>query len=443
VQGTDPPRLSLRRTTGHRRRPPVAGLLLAALAGACGGGSSNAPDAAVPADASSPAGDRPTELAPADRAPAVACTRHADCPADHFCGPARGRCVSAVAQVVAGAHHGCALHRDGRVSCWGLAESISGGGDTIVAPTEVEGAAGATALAAGKHVTCAITGDRTVRCWGSRTVTVARENGAPLAGVSAIAVGAGFACAANGEGVHCWGSNVRGQLARPLTVDTSEAALQALPGGQRFLGAGEAAMVHDGAGRICAWGDNLTKLITASDDVTLYTSPQCAPLPDVVQLVVGSVHACVRHAAGTFSCWGERYYGALGIGGTDLDTADIGPFGTATTLAAPVTTLVAGTSHTCALSGSGAVECFGLNSLGQVGPNPGGPQEEIRRPVPVSGFAGRVVGLGSGSSGQHTCALLEDGQVQCWGSNHAGQLGDGPRGLDPARFSPSPVSVRW
>ena len=429
MQGTDPPRLIL---------------LLAALAGACGGGASTGRDAAVPADAG-PTADRPPDRpSAADRAPAMACTRHADCPADHFCGLARGRCVSAVAQVVAGAHHGCALHRDGRVSCWGLAESISGGGDTIVAPTEVEGAAaGATALAAGKHVTCAITGDRTVRCWGSRSVTVARENGAPLAGVSAIAVGAGFACAANAEGVHCWGSNVRGQLARPLTVDTSEAALQALPGGQRFLGAGEAAVVHDGAGRICAWGDNLTKLITASDDVTLYTTPQCAPLPDVVQLVVGSVHACVRHAAGTFSCWGERYYGALGIGGTDLDTADIPPFGTATTLAAPVTTLVAGTSHTCALSGSGAVECFGLNSLGQVGPNPGGPQEEIRRPVPVSGFAGRVVGLGSGSGAQHTCAILEDGQVQCWGSNHAGQLGDGPRGLDPARFSASPVSVRW
>jgi alpha-tubulin suppressor-like RCC1 family protein len=164
---------------------------------------------------------------------------------------------------------------------------------------------------------------------------------------------------------------------------------------------------------------------------------------DVVQLVAGDTHACVLHATGAFTCWGERYYGALGLGGAD--TADVGPPGTPVTLEAPVRALAAGVSHTCAWLASGAVRCFGRNHLGQVGPSPGTAEEEVRQPVVVTGFAGAVAGLGAGPGAHHTCAILDNGSIQCWGSDASGQLGDGVRTIDPTgtRKSSTPVTVAF
>ena len=146
---------------------------------------------------------------------------------------------------------------------------------------------------------------------------------------------------------------------------------------------------------------------------------------------------------GSFACWGERYYGQLGSGGTIDDTADVPPYGAETSLSAPVVELAAGASHTCALLADGAVTCFGLNSKGQVGPGATTTAQEVRQPAPVTGFAGRVVALGAGPTAQHTCAILADGSVQCWGSDSDGQLGDGVVTRDDTRVSPGPVAVRF
>jgi alpha-tubulin suppressor-like RCC1 family protein len=364
--------------------------------------------------------------------------------------------VSAVAQVVAGAHHTCARHKDGGVSCWGLGEALDGSGATVVAARRIPGVVKAIALAAGEYLSCAITDDdRHVRCWGNQPRTVSKEDGTPLTDVTGIALGHGFGCAANPEGVHCWGRNLRGQLARPLDLDTSEGALLAVSGPQDFLGAGESVVTYDRDHRLCAWGDNSTKVITDSNDVGLYASPQCETVPDVVELAVGSAHVCIRHSDGKMSCWGERYYGQLGIGGTGDDTADIAPRGVPSSLAAPVTGIAPGQGRTCALLQNGGqgggqdgeqdsgVVCFGLNNLGQIGPNAPAGEEHVRSPTPVTGFSGQVVQLGAGSSAQHTCAMIDDGSVQCWGDNHAGQLGNRVVGVDPQRFSTLPISVEW
>jgi alpha-tubulin suppressor-like RCC1 family protein len=98
-------------------------------------------------------------------------------------------------------------------------------------------------------------------------------------------------------------------------------------------------------------------------------------------------------------------------------------------------------NHTCVLVSDGTVTCFGRNNLGQVGSGAVGSAEEVRTPVVVSGLAGKVMALGSGSTAQHTCAILANGSVQCWGSNSAGQLGAGASVVDPTRQSATPVTV--
>jgi alpha-tubulin suppressor-like RCC1 family protein len=380
--------------------------------------------------------------AAADVAPDVArvSCETAACPADHFCAASK-TCVSAVTQVVAGAYHSCALHRDGTVTCWGLAESINATGAVVLAPVQI-GLEPAVALTAGTNATCALTADHRVRCWGNQSYLVVKEDGSTaVSGVTQVSLGPSYGCALNGEGTYCWGKNEQGQLARPLSLEESPRAVLAEPGGRRFLGTGQAVVTHDGAERLCAWGDNSAQVITASLDTFIYTAAQCGTVKDVVDLQVGSDHACVRHAGGTFACWGERYYGQLGLGGDVTD--DVPPYGSDTSLSGRVASLVAGASHTCALLEGGAVICFGLNSKGQVGPNPGTMAEEVRTPATVTGFSGRVVALGAGSSAQHTCAILDTGAVECWGSDRAGQLGDAVTEINIDHFSASPVAVRW
>jgi alpha-tubulin suppressor-like RCC1 family protein len=420
-------------------------LLLGMLGGmsSCDGGG-----AALDAGAPDAPGDAPgTRDGSPDEAAAVrSCLGDPDCLASQFCGIASQACVSDVVQVVAGQQHSCSRHADGTVRCWGLAESIRAAGAVVLPPGEIAQAAGALDLSAGVHQTCAVTRDRGVRCWGNRELEIRRAGAAgdplPLQDVTAVSLSASYGCAINPQGAWCWGSNEYGQLGQPLATPGSDLALRAHAGGQRFVATGIAAVVQDLTGRLCAWGRNATKMVTASDEVGLYTTPQCRTVEGAVaQLVAGDTHACVLHA-GSFTCWGERYYGALGIGGTD--TADVGPPGTPTTLSQPVTAMSAGVSHTCVLTADHAVICFGRNHLGQIGPLAMSMvEEEVRQPTSVPGFSGEVVQLGGGSTAHHTCAILASGGVQCWGADATGQLGDGVKTIVETRKTPVPVTVQF
>ncbi len=82
-------------------------------------------------------------------------------------------------------------------------------------------------------------------------------------------------------------------------------------------------------------------------------------------------------------------------------------------------TVAAGISHSCAVLSEGTVVCWGENAFGQLGNG-----SAAFSLVPV-----RVVGIDSATSiaagGAHSCALLSEGRVTCWGDNAAGQLGNG------------------
>jgi len=88
--------------------------------------------------------------------------------------------------------------------------------------------------------------------------------------------------------------------------------------------------------------------------------------------------------------------------------------------------------HTCALLSTGGVQCWGWNSDGQLGD---GTTTQRLTPTAVSGLSSGVIAASTGCS--HTCALLSTGGVQCWGWNGNGQLGDGTTTL---RMTPTAVS---
>jgi alpha-tubulin suppressor-like RCC1 family protein len=96
-----------------------------------------------------------------------------------------------------------------------------------------------------------------------------------------------------------------------------------------------------------------------------------------------------------------------------------------------VSSLAAGVSHSCALLVDRTVRCWGATSAaGQTGDA----TTPRLTPAPIAGLP--AVNAISGF-GEHVCALLADSTVRCWGVNSAGQLGDGTK---TDRSAPVPVA---
>ena len=141
----------------------------------------------------------------------------------------------------------------------------------------------------------------------------------------------------------------------------------------------------------------------------------------VQSLTAGNYHTCALLQGGAVQCWGLNSYGQLGNGDT---SGKEGSPQTVTGLSGKVQSLTAGNYHTCALIQGGAVQCWGSNFYGQLGK--GDTSGKEGSPQTVTGLSGTVQSLTAGEN--HTCALIQGGIVQCWGSNSSGQLGNGDTG---------------
>ncbi len=99
--------------------------------------------------------------------------------------------------------------------------------------------------------------------------------------------------------------------------------------------------------------------------------------------------------------------------------------------------VAAGSGFTCAVTPSGAAECWGLGSVGQLGNGASGAGVQSDLPQPVVSLGSGVAQVTAGFS--HACALKRDGTLWCWGNGFAGELGDGQQG--PGHQSAVPVQV--
>ncbi len=143
---------------------------------------------------------------------------------------------------------------------------------------------------------------------------------------------------------------------------------------------------------------------------------------------LGLAHTCALTVDGDVACLGDNSYGQLGTG----THADSKVWLEVQGLPDRIAAISAGGYHTCALTRTGGVSCWGSNAKGELGHNS---SYESSVPTTVRGLAGRVQAIAAG--GTHTCALLVDGQVMCWGDNAFGQLGNGTK-----TSSSTPLAVR-
>jgi hypothetical protein len=128
-----------------------------------------------------------------------------------------------------------------------------------------------------------------------------------------------------------------------------------------------------------------------------------------VAVASGDAHTCIILAEGRAACWGDNQNGQLGSGATGKGSANpvVVPD------VAGATAIAADFDRTCAVIDDGQVACWGdIDSTDEAHPNP----------VVVPGITGATaIAVGS----FHACALIDDGRVTCWGDNEYGQLGDG------------------
>ena len=266
----------------------------------------------------------------------------------------------------------------------------------VVAATSVPSRGSATQVAAGQFHTCVVFGRGRVRCWGighhgrlgygntdhiGDDETPASVGDVDVGGrVSSIAGGAEHTCAVLEAGtVRCWGRGSHGQL---------------------------------GYGNEDDIGDDETPASAGDVDVG----------GRVVQIAAGWRHTCALLDTGSVRCWGDASSGQLGYGnsrriGDDETPASVGD----ANVGGRVASISAGAHHTCALLETGSVRCWGPSLGGQLG---SGIEDSVTAAVagdvPIGGTVTQIA-----TAQEHTCAVLDAGNVRCWGRGDSGQLGYG------------------
>ena len=325
-------------------------------------------------------------------------------------------------------------------------------GSVIKTPHEVDFGQGKSAMVvnAGTKHTCAILNDDSLVCWGSNLDGLL-GNGSSIPSVSenplrlelgrgrtarALDIDEQHSCAILDDGsLVCWGFNAFGQLG------DGSIATRRIPTGVDLEDGKTAVSVSTGEYSTCAilndnslvcWGANGFGQLGINN-----TANQSAPMgvafaeqETSMDVGVGSNHACAILSDNSVACWGRNEEGQLGVGtssnevcsvgGTDYDcikTPQAVNLGTNRTASG----VALGQYHTCALLDNGSVKCWGENGRGQLGD---GTSTDRNTPVAVS-LPARRSAKRIHAKGNNSCAILDDNSIVCWGGNDFGQLLDG------------------
>jgi alpha-tubulin suppressor-like RCC1 family protein len=368
-----------------------------------------------------------------------------------------------VVQVVGGRGHTCALLSTGKVRCWGrndLGQCGYAHTSTVTNPAaagDVNVGGDVIQLSAGVYHTCALLSTGNVRCWGFGSFGVLGYGNTNSIGDNEHPYVAGdvnvggkvvyissrgnesspgsHTCAVLSTGkLRCWGYNGNGQLGYGNyynigDTETPASAGDVPVGGDviQVAAGSEHACALLSTGRVRCWGYGLYGQL-GYGNVSSFLSPggDVSVGGDVVQLAAGQFHTCALLSTGAVSCWGGGSYGRLGYGnpntiGDNELPSNVGPV----SVGGNVIQITAGDYHTCALLANRRVKCWGYGALGSLGygnTNDIG-DNEFPSSVGEISLGGDVVAIASGH--YHTCAVLANGRIRCWGYNDYYQLGYG------------------
>eukprot|EP01083_Nonionella_stella_P224553 799212_1 len=330
-------------------------------------------------------------------------------------------------QLTTGAYHSCAISTENRVKCWGSGSygkmgrgsstsdigcSSNDMGDGLLY-IDLGSGFQTKQIMGGRYSTCALSTTNAVKCWGRNDVgelglgdtnyrgDASNEMGDHLPEVdlgsfipNEIMNHGSVACAiSTDKKVKCWGRGSEGQL-----------------------GLGDNQNRGDGPNEM---GDNLPEINFGTNFV-------------LKQLVGGRYHVCALSTTNTVKCWGQNTYGELGIGDTsdrtnpsNVPEIDFGAGFVPSEIGSAY-------YHSCALSTTNEVKCWGRNHYGQLGygdtRDRGGGPNEMGDSLPVVNLGSDFTPVSIAVGGYHVCAISATKDIKCWGRNEYGTLGIGDSG---------------
>lgn len=214
-----------------------------------------------------------------------------------------------------------------------------------------------------------------------------------------------------------------------VTVPSQRPVLPLVDGGAAVPRPAADVFVSAGTDHACAlvggvaycWGDNARGRLGVGDEVERLSPTRVAGNLRFAALSVGYAHSCALDDIGGVHCWGDNDRGQLGTGDRDarFQPTQVG-------LPLRATRIAARFDRSCAIATDAGLYCWGDNAEGGVGQGdsyiPDEPEAaDALAPLRVPLEAVRAVGVGQG----HTCAVLLDGALYCWGRNSFRELGTG------------------
>ena len=301
-------------------------------------------------------------------------------------------------------------------------------------------------LATGNSHSCAILENGSAMCWGLDNYGQLGDGGDAtnlIKPTSFVSIDGGQTVAQiyarqlrtcivlDDNSASCWGFNEDGQAGDNSTNTYKSPSVKVeFPQGKgvKSMGMGlkhTCAILEDDT--LTCWGlDSYGALGNGNSDTSDKYTPQTITTPSdrkVVKVEPGATHTCILLDDGGVMCWGRDNVGQLGNGDTS-DTIHAPSSNVELPEGRAATDLSVGDHHSCALLDNGSITCWGLNNYGQLGEN-----TTTNRLIPVYAHLPTGSPAVSVSVGQHSsCAILENNSVYCWGHNHFGRLGIGVTG---------------
>lgn len=358
--------------------------------------------------------------------------------------------------MAAGTRHTCVVDSARTVWCWGANNLGQLGNGTRVdsaRPVQVPGLQDVLAITAGGDHSCALQDGGAILCWGAGdlgqlgqgrfadSLEPVAVQGLTTAAVS-VAAGRTHTCAVTDDGkVRCWGSNASGQLSRPTTgVDAVASSrlpllIPGLAGTMVVLGAGRdhtCAARTQGTPR--CWGANAQGQLGNGTAGAVATALDVQGISgSVVALAGGAMHSCAILDTGAMFCWGSNTLGELGTGTASADPSLVAVQATSLT-GRDYVALSLGDKFSCAVAPLrvqqlGTAVCWGQNTNGELGQDSLGAGDDVGLAGSNTPLAVRTLNLfdfiAIGSGDNHTCAIDGTDRIRCWGVNADGQLGNG------------------